>query len=1258
MACPRDGSEVPERPPVTSPVSAPVVPGYQIESRLGEGGFSHVWNARRESDGALLAAKVGHASTDIARSRFALEADALATIGAPHVPTLHDRGVLSDGRPYFVMDRLDTQTLAGILAQRVEPPDVAWLQGIADAVLASLQAVHDRQLVHRDLKPENIFIDETSPIRATLTDFGIARLERPDADGESTAENTIIGTAEYMAPEQLAGERDIDMRVDIYAFGILLYELLTLRVPFTGDLASIEKGHRALRPPPPRDFVQVPAALEALCLDCLAKDANRRPPNVPTLRDRLNDACRDVASAPIIAHDTATGPIRLLQVTRQPVVLLAAEVKALDRRIAKLITRRKGFVAKQQGLLILAGFSGLYDERPEQAAQTTGQELLEHFDARVVVHFDELTMRASGSNRPPRLYGPSVSQPATWLPKGEWSGLLLTEAMAELLPEELSRPAPQHPGFYLPVAATDDRAEGHLVGRDDVMALAERALKTCLVTATPGLLTVIGENGLGKSRIARAITEQARAAAYTAATDIEVYHLRSTRRAVGRASETFRRLRELLSRFPEVQLRTSPAPDSEVAELAEDVHLAATRRPIVLIIDDAHYADDKTLDAIEYATANGEGVRLWIAVCAHPRLHRRRPRWGERAQAHHTFELQPLAEDAAMKMAAELLRPAEFPPRAILKRLAQWTAGNPQSLDQLVRTLKRQGVVRQRSDGASWYVATAELEQLPASPVGQWLGQRQLDALPMEQAACVRVCAVLGQEFSRDELAWVQSAAERDRTATTTLDTDVGLDSLAQAGIIAPVRDDLWAFTKASFQDAIYKLVSGRDRESIHRQALAYWQAQAENNDVERVWASMARHAGFCGARSIAADANLKLGNRALHAYRHVDADVFFTAALSFITETDHERMAHALGRRGSVRYRTQRIQDSLNDLRRAQAHARQVADQELLPDLILEEATALDWAASFVESARRVVEARQLVSKPCSPRLEARFLMSQGRSAYRAMRSEEAIEMLKRAFTIASRADDVETCTISLSLLATLLAFTGRFEASEARFVEVMKLCEHTGDRFHLCVAYVNRSLLWTDMALFSRVREDLEHAIQLSREIGQPIIERAAAHNLAEYLFRSASWEEALTLARNSHGLRRFLDERVAVDSLLIAKILLCLKRPEEAREMVDEARYLANSGEPTQSDEVRIRTLDLALNDLRHERRDAWERLLMDSREQQSLAYHLEVIFLRAQSAYRARRFELVRQMDAEARKHIPDCPIWEQAFDGLRAKLPTS
>src|SRR5690606_36189513 len=126
------------------------------------------------------------------------------------------------------------------------------------------------------------------------------------------------------------------------------------------------------------------------------------------------------------------------------------------------------------------------------------------------------------------------------------------------------------------------------------------------------------------------------------------------------------------------------------------LRFTAKNTPLVLIVDDAHYADDTSLDALEYATLDGPGIRLWIVACAHPRLDRRRPQWGRRSHIADMVTLEPLDEWSAMRMAAELLRPAEFPPRAVLEKLAQWTAGNPQSVEQLVRTLKRRGLVRRR----------------------------------------------------------------------------------------------------------------------------------------------------------------------------------------------------------------------------------------------------------------------------------------------------------------------------------------------------------------------------------------------------------------------------------------------------------------------------------------------------------------------------------------------------------------------------------
>lgn len=1256
MVCPRDGSEVPVRVQESPPVVPRLVPGYEIVRLLGVGGFSNVWDARREIDEKVVALKVAHASTRLARARFTKEADALSAIGAPHVPELYDRGVLDDGRPFLVMERLDGPILADMLARRLEPPDVAWVLEVAEPILRSLEAVHGKRLVHRDLKPENIFLSQASPRQAYLTDFGIVSLEPADlasVGSTGTSEHTIIGTAEYISPEQLAGIREVDARGDIYAFGVLLYELLTLRVPFTGDLASIQKGHRVLRPPRPSDFAAVPSELEDLCLECLAKDPRRRPPDVASLRSRLIRACHDAGNAPIPTHESSSSPVPLLRVDRQPVVMLSADLRSLDRTASQLVTRRKGFVARQQGLRMLCAFSGLLDEKPEQSALVTARELVEQYDARVVIHFDELTVRPGGGRRPPKVYGPSINQPDSWMPSGAFSGLLLTRAMMELLPESATIPAQGHDGFYTMAATPSVRVENRLFGRDDIQDAVRIESSTCLEERSPGLMTVIGAHGLGKSRIAHAISDML----VQGVPNADVYLLQANRRSVGHASETYRRLQELFgvaSLSPGAGAhRTSE--QSALLELGDAMRQTAAKRPVVVIIDDIHYADDRTLDTIEYATLNGSGIALWIVVCAHPRLLRRRPHWGERANRHHQAVLAPLSEPAAMEMAADLLRPAEFPPKAVLQKLARWTAGSPQALEQLARTLKRRGIIKQRANSESWYVATAELEQLPASPVGQWLAARQLESMPLEQAACVRVCAVLGQEFSRGELAWVQNAAERDRTATTTIDTDIGLAALASRGIVSQVNGDDWTFTQVAFQDAIYKLVAQRDRETIHRHALAFWRSRFDQDDSARVWASIARHAGFCGEEAMAADANLELGDRAARAHRFVEADLYYTAALAFLEPDDHERQAHALGGRGPARYRMQRIQDSIGDLRSAQAHARAMDDGERLAHLMLEEATALDWAWRFSESAERVREARAVVVQPISRSLEARFLMSEGRSLYRSANNEQAIVCLERAVELGREVDDVETCIISLLLMGVLLAYSNRFEAAEARFDEVVELCTRTGDRLHLCAAHGNRSVLWMETHAFAQLESDLRHTIQIAREIGQPALERVGAHNLAEYLFRCGESREALALARRGYDLRRFLSEQTAADSLLLARILTIMEETDEARAMLEEARSLATSGESTPLDEIYMRALELTLDKEPGPRTTEWDAVVCEGRERLPVGAYLEVLHLRACAAARTGQQELVRRMLAEAEDYLPRCPIWTKPFAELASRV---
>jgi serine/threonine protein kinase len=241
-ACPWDGGRVEPRP-VDAPAT-PLLPGVVIERLVGVGGGGAVWAGQR--GGEPVAVKMAHTGSPLMHARFAREAEAMRRVGPPAALRLLETGVL-DERPYLVMELATHRTLADELAALEEPPPAAWVLARGAALLDALEAVHRAGVVHRDLKPEHVILP---PGRARLLDFGLALEPQHSADPRLTAAGTVAGTPHYMAPEQLRDDA-IDARADIYAFGVIFYEMLTLRPPFTGDEGSIAHGHLMLRPPPP-----------------------------------------------------------------------------------------------------------------------------------------------------------------------------------------------------------------------------------------------------------------------------------------------------------------------------------------------------------------------------------------------------------------------------------------------------------------------------------------------------------------------------------------------------------------------------------------------------------------------------------------------------------------------------------------------------------------------------------------------------------------------------------------------------------------------------------------------------------------------------------------------------------------------------------------------------------------------------------------------------------------------------------------------
>jgi serine/threonine protein kinase len=259
---------------------------YDLLGELARGGMGVVYRARQHGLDRTVALKMilGTGVDHETAQRFLQEARAAAALDHPNVVPIYDTGE-ANGRPYFTMALIDGPNLRGFVDARGALPIPA-LVALFAQIVAGVAHAHRHGIIHRDLKPANVLIDRDG--RPRVTDFGLAK--RASADSQLTTTGQVLGTPQYMAPEQARGRPDqVGPPADVYALGAILYFLLAGRPPFLGEsLTDLLLKVVSDAPVPPRILrPDVPAELEALCLRCLAKRPDDRFANAQALADEL-----------------------------------------------------------------------------------------------------------------------------------------------------------------------------------------------------------------------------------------------------------------------------------------------------------------------------------------------------------------------------------------------------------------------------------------------------------------------------------------------------------------------------------------------------------------------------------------------------------------------------------------------------------------------------------------------------------------------------------------------------------------------------------------------------------------------------------------------------------------------------------------------------------------------------------------------------------------------------------------------------------
>jgi tetratricopeptide (TPR) repeat protein len=1032
--------------------------------------------------------------------------------------------------------------------------------------------------------------------------------------------------------------------------------------------------------------------VEAVVLQCLAKERFRRFDSGAAVRGALREALSQAAqAAPPVPVQGAPArpppteePARAPQARRSVAVLLCSSTSN-PLSIQKVLSGLGGQVAWRDG----PRFAGVFDpqagENPVQRAMRAAQELEERgLVTTALVDVATVTVQQRPGS-PPRYLGSIFTRKERYPAATDTAPLLLTPAAADAVPDVRCVPVPEREGLLRPVPAeVAPHTEATvlklgsevLIGRDGELRTFWQSVRTAVEQRAPTLATVLGERGYGKSHFSAELSQRVREGMPRA----RVHTLRAREPVQGDPSGTLRTLLRLaLQAFereevgsaeegraaffarlgpelaeelwpgvsatlgwsapdsPELQSRAAaPGALRSLAMRATGELLAAIarERPLCLLLDDAHFADEIALDALEYACLAEARVPLWVCVLARPEFERSRPSWGMRAAHRTTLALGPLEPEHAQVLCRTLLRPVENVPAQAVERIVERARRVPLFLVELVRALKRQGLVRQRGTGGSWYLVTDELNILPELRLVEWLADRELGALPPALAAHARLCALLGSDFTATSAEGVVQELEREGLAADfPLDPNHATRRLLDLGLLVEHRQEELSFRNELVREAVAHTLPEAERVHIHRAAFRFFESRSASNERQQI-PRLAFHAAVAGIREEALALYLDLAESARGRHAYLDAETLYTRALALLDPADELRGLTLYRGRGMMRYRIGRYEDSLADFTRARELARRVADVRAEVEVLLDEAMALDWMNDYARSAACVEAAHARMGKVASTYVRSRLLLGVGTTWFRRGRWSEACPPLEAAADSANLLGDAgyETRVVAQLLLAVILPNLGRISEAEEVLEDVIASCTRRGDRFHLGSAINNRRNLWVSRKDLANAVKDQERFMHLGRELGMVGWEYFAEHNLGELHYQAGDAVAAAPHIARAIELERQHPE-VAPRPwalLLHARVLAWEGQYAQARERLAQVREaLARQRQASAlspSEEVLFSMVELTTQDADLE---TWRRLQQRSAEVSMEQEPLEVLEMMGLAALRrGERSEAVR------------------------------
>jgi hypothetical protein len=855
---------------------------FRIEHLAGRGGMGEVYRAVDERTGETVALKRLHRGADAEVARFEREVRLLASFDDPRVVRYIAHGVTADIGPYLVMEWLDGEDLAARLAHgRLGAAEAVAMAG---EIALALAALHDRGVVHRDLKPSNVFLVDGRLDRIKVLDFGIAV---GDASTRMTLTGALVGTAGYMAPEQVRSAQPVDARADVFALGCILLECLSGEPAFQGSqvLALITK---ILLDDPPRLADRcpgAPAALAALLDSMLVRIPSGRPKDGRAVADALR-LVTGLPAAPFehVPTGVAAGHLTDSEQRGLAVILVgpglgrragAGPIEANAWLEAHALAHGASFERLLDGSVAMVLWSAQVATDLAARAATCALEIITRAPERPVgmaMGRSAVTGRlpvGAVIDRAARLMlapapsridaGATDAELASSVRLAPESAVAVDEVAAGLLDSrfELQR----HEERVWLVGERDVTRARQVLGRDTPCVGRDRELRAleALFQDCVGddggaqVALVTGPPGIGKSRLAHELLARL-APAERSSTRADRLVVWSARADLNRAGSAFSVVAGLVRSAAGLRAGDGAAaarsrlqaaighgvPDADRVRLTEflselvgappgdaaSLPLRAARRdpslmnvqlrsafrdlvagvcaraPLLLVLEDLHWADVPSIEAIGEVLVELEEAPLFVLALARPELHETHPALWSSGLVQE-FRIRELPSKASERLIRHLLGDAADP--ALVTRLVTLSEGNAFYLEELIRA---------SAEGAA--------DDLPETVVA--MVQSRLGALADDERRALRAAAVFG------ETCWASgvSALLGGVTVTSTLDRLVERELLLPRSDTRLAGQREFAFRHALLREGAYVMLTEEDRALGHRLAGAWLERHGE----------------------------------------------------------------------------------------------------------------------------------------------------------------------------------------------------------------------------------------------------------------------------------------------------------------------------------------------------------------------------------------------------------------------------------------------